>query len=530
VLGTERCWAKDGQLRSFDVPRSVGAWSRVGVICVVLGMLLIPLAGSGAWAGDPGESLSQTEAEVLRYRAALDYGGFEPSLEAVFPTGNASRWRLSGGVFGEYSDNVDQDARSRDGFTADGSLGVGWTRRSPRTMAAADYRFSSSLYESEAYRGRDTSSHSVAGAGSARLARHFEVNGSGHVARNAERGLTPGPQGVRDTYTNRYDEYGAQAGYAWQLARRVEHTAGYAYDYRDYRTDRAEGQDTRKHEAETALVMGRGGKDSVSLDYSYQKQEEFGSGVSRQNHKGAARWGHTLDALWGNRTAEVGLRYGADRGVVAGEGDYWVHDATLDVSMGLTPRTDGRLHGGHQWIIPDEGELERAFSWGGGLTHRLSERTHGQVSFAQAWEYQAATSQSEVTQLTETQRAQGSLTSRLAAHLTGTLGVSYLHGQTDQRFGVGQAEYWESGADISVSGALGERTFWGAAYTFTRREAVGIDDDYDAHQGRLFVRHQVLRWLFTSLAYRQERRAYEAPSSRDDFVENRLSGTLTATY
>ncbi|RMG93525.1 MAG: hypothetical protein D6708_05170, partial [Candidatus Dadabacteria bacterium] len=95
--------------------------------------LLGVMAASAAPAAEPAEP-DPFERQLTRYREFLDYGGYETGVEGLLPKGAVSRWRLSAGVGLTYTDNLDQDRERRDAWWADGSLGLGWERRSPRLL------------------------------------------------------------------------------------------------------------------------------------------------------------------------------------------------------------------------------------------------------------------------------------------------------------------------------------------------------------------------------------------------------------
>jgi hypothetical protein len=229
------------------------------------------------------------ESDLLRYRSFFDYGGFEPGLETLLPEGYTAQWRLKTAVDGEYTDNVDKEEHGRDAFSTNGSLGLGWVRRSPRLVGNADYRFSSSLYESSAIDGRNTTKHAAAGAFKWQAGKDLTFDAGGHFTQNVEQGLDFQLRGVRSTYDNRMDEYGARASYSWRMSRTITNNSSYEFADRQFVSDNAEGEDTRSHRVGTVIGWQASAKDALTLDYSYVLDDETSTSTSRQNHKGTAR-------------------------------------------------------------------------------------------------------------------------------------------------------------------------------------------------------------------------------------------------
>ncbi|MFU8858013.1 MAG: hypothetical protein ACNA8S_13545 [Deferrisomatales bacterium] len=541
------------------------------------------LAGAGIFllaagaSAQEGAEPTEFERSVLRQRAFFDYGGFEPSLRTVLPEGVHSRWQLLGRADGTYTDNDGLDAERREGFTSDGTLGVGWLRNTPRLQAVGDYRFTTALYESDDVRDREATIHRAAGKLTWQAAERLEISGGGHLAQSLERGFEAPRLGVRPTRGNRSDEYGANGSYRWAPARAFSSAGSYRYRYVTYPGAEAEGDDVRHHLAREDLAFGMGARDSLALRYGFARQETLSSGEVRDNHDGGASWSHLFDSFLSRSRSTLTLSYGVarvryfdgDETVFRriGSDDHWSHTAMAEVSFAQSPRTDLAVRGGYQWIAPDEGSTESSWNAGvdvehrfsgrtvglagggrrlvylpeargaeqvwsyyGEVQHRFTERTRGNARWDQGWDYRPATSRTDATVLTESRRATARLESQLTRLLRGSMGAHYLWGNPRESLASGTSEkYWDAGGRGELVADWGRPGFLGLDYLAARRETDGSADDYLLQRGSVFCRRPVFSWLVAGLRYSHERRAYRGSSGQEDYFENRLYASVTAT-
>lgn len=540
-------------------------------------LILLACSATLTWAAAVGSQEAEPtdfERDLLRYRSFFDYGGFEPSLESILPRGAVSRWRASAGVDGTYTDNYGLDSRRQDAFYSDASLGVGWLRRSPRLDAVADYRFTTSVYQSDAASGRDASSHRAAGSLGWQAAQRLHLSAGGYLAQNLEQGFGSPRLGVEPSYANRSDEYGANAGYRWAPARGVSNAGSYAFTYVNHPGSEAEGHDVRRHRASEDLGVQLGDWDALALRYGFAQEETLGGGRRRDNHDGTVSWSHTLESFLTRRHSVLTLSYAPSRVLYfepeAGlprDDDYWSHMATARLGFSPSQRTRLGAHAGYQWVVPDEGE--RQSSWVGGadaehrftarteglagvehrlaylpdardaqeiwtyygeLRQRLSEHARGHLRWEHVWDYQPASARTDATVLTRTRRASAALDGRLTRLLRGNARGHYLWGDPRETVsGAPEGRYWEGGGRAELVAELGPGGFLGLEYLGARRQTRGSDDDYFLHRGSLFYRRPVLSWLQAALRYSHERRTYDASSNRADYFENRIYASVTAS-
>ncbi len=492
---------------------------------LLLGGLLLP--GLSVGAERPPDPF---EKELLRYRSFLDYGGFTPELESLLPRGYASRWRVSLGISGTYTDNVDQDAERQEAYWADGTFGLGWTRRSPRLTGTADYRVSSGLYQSSAVEGRNSTSQALLGALRWQAGRRLTTYMSGHVTQNLEGGIGEGAPGVRTAYANRSDTYGVSAGYTWRLARTVTNSSSYSFSYQNYLSDDAEGEDSRSHTFSSSLGWQGPGRSSFGLSYGYSRTEEVSTGLGRQNHTGSISWGYSIVPFMGGSPTRIGLTYSVDRGLPDDGDKYWRHSWSGSVSRALSPRTSGSAHVGYEWLRPEGGDDERSVTYGADLGHRFSEYTSGSLGFSEGWSYEPVSSRSGYTQITKTRRVYGTLSSRWGRTLRSGLTASYTETDADDRFGGADGDYREGAAGAEISGGAGRDGFVGAGYRFVRRWSEGTDDDYALHRWTGFWRRSWTRVWSTRVSFTHERRYYDKGSTDDSYFENRVSAQVSAAW
>ncbi|MHB8764672.1 MAG: porin family protein [Deferrisomatales bacterium] len=494
-----------------------------------LGVLAIGLGGAPAPAQEAA-SPTAFEQDLLRYRSFFDYGGFEPSLEGLVPEGYASRWRATLGLDGTYTDNVDKDRAKRSAFSSDATLGVGWVRTSPRLKGSADYRFLTDVYRSDAVSGREGSSHRVAGAIDWRALERVTVSGGGHYAQELQQGIEAANPGVRSTHGNRFDEYGAQVAATWQASRDLVGRGAYQFRGRDYVSDRAEGADSRAHQASTSADWRVAPRDTLSLAYGYSLDEEPGSSLERQRHEITAAWARSFLSFPAGSRSALKLSYGAERGLSSPGTDHWIHSGTAAYSAGLGPRTSAGVNAGFQWIEPAAGGSTWAASGGAHLTHQVSAQVQAEASAGHAWEYAPASSRDEFNELSRVTRAQGGLSWRLSRTQSFGLTVHHRDVRAERDLAVRTTgRYQESGAAASLSGALGRDAFWGLSYSPSIRTGDGADEDYRLQVARLYGKSRLgWRWLWGEASLSREQRDYGAGSRVDDYHENRAYVSLRA--
>lgn len=534
----------------------------------MLALAVVLVAGPVAWAQEEAKEATSFETDLLRYRSFFDYGGFEPRLDSVLPRGHASRWTLRASVEGDYSDNVDHDARRRDGFSVSGGAGVGWLRTSPRLQTNLDYRYRTALYQSSAVSDRDSSSHTAAATARWQARPNLTLSGGGHWAQNLEHGLTGTLPGVRTGYDNRSDEYGVHAAYKWRPSLRVSTDGSYAFTYRDFVSDTSDGEDSRTHRGRLGLGFDASDRDRLSLGYSATAQQGESSDDDRQIHGADLGWAHTFLSFPAHRRSTLTGSYGAERGLYADADDYWSHRVGVGYAVFLGPQTDAGVDAGYRWVFPDsggtesgwsagarvahrfsdqtsgrlsgsrtveylprEGAARAAWNYAAGLDHRFSRHTTGSVTLSQAWEWAPATTRTDVETFTRTRRLAGRLNTRLAEHATVTLHAAYLAGDPERSGAARDGDYWQGEAGAAVTWEPRPRELTGVRYGVVRRVTDDSDEDYLLHRASLFHRRPLLGWLDLEARYTHERRAYdEVRASSDDYYENRLVGSLIATW
>ncbi len=464
-----------------------------------------------------------------RYKAFFERGGFEPDLETLLPSGYTSRWSVSAGISATYTDNLDQDASRRDAWWVDGTFGLGWLRRSPRITGAANYRFSTGLWESNEVEGRDTTRHVLAGGVKWQASPFFSGYLDGHAAQNLEEGLGGGLAGVRSSYANRSDEYGFQAGYRWRLGRTADHRSSYGFAYRNYVGDRAEGEDTRSHRFSTSLGWG-GAWSRHRITYGFSQVDGLGTGYRRRNHTASVTWSRRAVPLADPRPLDVGVTYTVDRGLPNTGETYWRHDLQGYAKRAWSPRTQGTLRAGYQWIRTQDNGTERGFTYGVQVNHRFSPYTTGTADWNQTWSYEPASSKTDVTQLTKTRRGLVSLSTRWSRNLTSRLDAAYAKADVDAGFGPGSGDYEEMSAGASLQAGVGREAFVGLAYRFSDRDSDDPDDTYRLNRWHAFVRKRWSRVWSMSVTASHVRRHYDPGATSDDYRETRLALGVEAVW
>ncbi|GAB4256618.1 MAG: hypothetical protein Kow0092_02820 [Deferrisomatales bacterium] len=526
-------------------------------------------AGAAAQEGEP----SPFERDLVKYRSFFDYGGFEPELDSLLPEGYVSQWRTSVGLSGTYTDNVDKESPARDAFWTDGVFGLGWLRKAPRWDADVNYRLSATLYETR-YADRGNFTHRAAGTVRWQAGPHLDLNAGAHFAQDLEEGLDSVLRGVRSTYDNRSDEYGAHARYRWQASRSVESSGGYRVSYRDYASESADGDDTLRQSLDEQLSWGISARDALGLRYGLSLEEEKDPTEKRWIHQGGVSWTHTFLTFPENRRSSLRLAYNVERALfdedeASGEdSDYWDHSGSARYAFAWSPRTDVGLSAGAQWIAPDEDADEKswtagadlahrfseytsgtlsasrrlaylpeerrarsAWSFAGGLHHRFGRYTEGSLNASQAWDYQPASTTSDVTVLTQTRSATASLRSRLSERVRMNLGGSYLWGDPGESLGGdGDDKYRQWGGNGGLTLSVQRTGLVGLSYQALRRRSDDPDDDYLLHVARLFASGRLADWLDARVAYTYENRDYKKDAGNDDYRDNRVTFGLNGAW
>lgn len=529
--------------------------------------------------------------DLLKYRSFFDYGGFEPDLTGVLPSGYVSRWTVTGGVDATYTDNFDKTRDARGAFWSDAVLGLGWLRRSPRLDGTFDYRFSTPLYQSGAAEGENLTDQTAASSLRWRASERLTLTGSGTVAQNNIGGQQASNKGVRSTYDNRSDQYNALAGASWQPTSAVEAKGEYAYSYLNYVSAEAQGQDTLTQRASGHVAVKASPRDTAKLTYAYDFQRSsdgaavqetlpdgtvtsLGRPQQRQSHNVDAAWDHALLRSSGRALGVVTLSYRFEEDFADLQPDYWTQAVNLGYGQDLSVRTHVSARAGYEWghatdatadqswivgaealhrfsertsvsggveralqFVPEEGQFIDTWNWHAVLDHLFSEYTKGSLKASQSWEYRPVSSRTDFAAMTRTKRADASLTSKLWARTKAALSVSWELGQRDvQVEGTGNQEaaqagdYWESGAAATLDSGVAREGFWGARLEVNRRQEAGTDEDYVLGIASLLYQREFLTWLTGGLRYSFERRNYDAVSSLDSYYENRVYGSLTATW
>ncbi len=492
---------------------------------------LLLAAGSVATAQEaPPPEPTPLERSAAEQRSRFDYGGFAAPEGRILPAAAGTRWTLSAGVGVEYSDNPHQDETRDDGFRVDGTFGVGWTRRSPRLVAVADYRLSSDVYRTGGYDDQSRTTHALAGSAEWQASRHLRVDGSGFVTQEYPEPFEGSAPGVRTGYGNRTDSYGADLSYDWRLGRASTNDSYYRFRYTDYLRDDADGTDSVSHFAGTGFRLATGPRDGVLPRYDYRFEEDITTDVRRQNHMGELGWEHTFAAFPAPDAAVLGAVYAVDRGLYREGEDYWSQSARATYAVRTSPRTDWTAFGGYQWVDSDGGASDQDWIGGVDVTHRFSPRTTGTLGAHKTYEYVAATDRTAFSQLTKTKRVMATVTSRWTRTLSFRAAADYMDALTDAVLGPGTDAYWQASGDAELSGGTEEVAFWGVGYREFRRQSDHADDDYHLFEGRAYLRRALLAWLDARLTYRHARRYYDRGSTGEDYFENLVRFVLEGRW
>lgn len=518
-------------------------------------------------------------ADLLRYRSFFDYGGFEPSLEAVFPGGYASRWTLRAGLDATFSDNVDKTEGGERGFWTDGVLGLGWLRKSPTVEGTVDYRYATPVQQTGAVDERNDTTQQAVGALRWRAAEHLTLQGTASLAQNLESSRESPVPGVRSTYGNRSDQYRAQASGDWQPLASVKANAGYAFAYRNYVSDEAEGQDTVSHTGNLGVTVQAAPRDTLTAAARYAFEDVRDDPSRQETRRLDLGWAHALAAAAGSRRSTVRASYRLEREkegfeTLDGEDDraWWSHTAQAGYSRELSARTTLGADAGYQRVVPDDGASGGGLVGGVEASHRFSERTTAQVSASRSYQYlaveeetagsynlkvdvasrlsertsgrfalahgyerRAASSTTDYTVLTRTWLATASLDTRLGEALKAAVTAGFERGDREESadvVGDASGPYWQASGTATLDGRLGLLDFAGGRAEAVRRqtEADASADDYLLARLSVFYRRQVANWLSGSVTYSHERRHYDASSDEGSYRENRLTADLTLTW
>jgi hypothetical protein len=510
------------------------------------------------------------EANLVRYRSYFDYGGFEPELDTLLPRGAQSGWSPRVGIDVTYSDNVDKNSAGEDAFWADGVAGLGWFRRTPRFEGSADYQLNTPVYKSDQVEDRDLMNQRLFGALRWQAAERFQLSGGGQVAQDStgEGAGAPVAPGLPATYGNRTNRYSADAAYDWRLSRNVTNAGSYNFGYIDYVSDQSEGNDSVRHSAAESLSAQVSGQDHLGVYYTYGSEEDRDTKDRRQNHAGTVTWDHGLGSFPVPDSSSIRLTYRGERVLYDGsENDgYWDHLASLGYFFSPSPNTHLGLTGGYQYIVPEEGpskgsgnggfqvdhqfgprtsgyadasahlaylpdtrEYERTFSGRLGLDHQFSPYTSGSLSASQQWDYQPPTSTVDTTVLTRTTRGDGTLKTRFTEKLTGIAGAGVAFYQPTGTE-AGANDYWTASGRLDLNLDIKQHAFGGVGYSVSRRETDASDEDYLLQIFRVFYREGLTAWLTARVQYSLEDRRYDAGRGGEDYTENRVFGSLVASW
>ncbi len=493
-------------------------------LAVPLVLLLItwPFVATAQEAQEP----TRFEQDYLRYRSVFDYGGFQPDLSTILPTGTAGRWTVHGGVDGVYSDNYEQDTVRRDAFSLDGFAGAGWLKNTPRFQGSVDYQYRQDVYLSDLLEDEDHSAHRVSGAFGWQARQHWNLSGGAHFAQRVETGVLGTPEGIRNTYNNRYDEYSGNIASDARLSRDWSNASSYEYRERDYDSAAAEGEDVTNHAAATRFDWRVRPRDTLSPGYEFRLEDNQTARTQRTNHLSSAAWAHNIPGGLGARSATVDLSYLGDRAEGQGMIDYWNHALDLGYRSALSPRTSGRLWGGYQWIRPDEGSGDKSWRYGVDGEHQFSERTILGLSAAHLWDYTATSSLSDTTTLTRVTRLSATLSSQVTRQVRWGLEAHQEQGDVDVVVS-GDGDYWQTRGLARVSFDAAGTGFLGTDYQCTRRSQDLSEEDYYHHRASVFGQWLAVEWLSLGLSYAFEYRDYDSESRLDSYRENRITGNLT---
>ncbi|MDF1555488.1 MAG: hypothetical protein P1P84_20625 [Deferrisomatales bacterium] len=531
----------------------------------------VVLLGQFSLAGAQQQTPDYYEENLVRYRSYFDYGGFEPELDTLLPTGAQSGWSPRVGVDATYTDNFDKDSAGRDAFWANGIAGLGWFRRTPRFEGSADYQLNTPVYKSDTVKDQDLMNQRLFGALRWQASEHLRLSGGGQVAQDftGEGSGTTNASGLPATYGNRTDRYSADAGYDWRISRGLTNAGSYNFGYTNYVSDQSEGTDTVRHSASERLGAQVSGRDHLGLLYTYGSEADRDTEDRRQNHFGEMTWNHQLDSFPVPNASSVRLTYRVER-VLYDESDndgYWDHLASLGYFFSPSAATRVGLNGGYQHIVPEEGspkgsgtggfeidhqfgprtsghadasahlaylpdtqEYERTFSYRVRLDHQFSQYTRGSLSASQVWDYEPPTSTTDTTVLTRTTRADGTLNTRFTEKLTGIAGAGVSYNQPTGTAQATNDDYWDASGRLDLNLAVKQHAFGGIGYSVSRRETDGTDDDYLLQIVRVFYREDLYRWLTAKVQYSFEDRGYASGSSQEDYTENRIFGSLVASW
>ncbi len=503
-------------------PRSRHRTSNVEHAFPVAVVLLVLLAaGSAAVAQEaPAPESTPLEQSAGQQRSRFDYGGFAAPEGRILPTGAGSQWTLSAGVGIEYSDNPHQDETRDDGYRIDGTLGVGWTRRSPRLVAIADYRLAGDVYRYGGYEDQSRTTQALAATAEWQATQHLRVDASGFVTQQLPEPFEGAAPGVRTGYGNRTDSYGADLSSAWRFGQRSTNDNYYRFRYTDYLEDETEGRDSVSHFAGTAFAFGAGRRGRLLASYDYRFEEEISADIRRQNHIGEVGWEHTLAGFTARDTATAGISYQMDRGLYREGENYWSQNVRATYAVSTSPRTDWTAFAGYQWMDSDGGDRHEDWIGGVELAHRFSPRTTGTLAASKTFAYLAATDRTSFTQLAKARQASASLRSQWTRTVVFAVTAGYLDAETDAVLGPGDEKYWQASGSADLTGGTGEIAFWVLGYGEYRRQNEATDDDYHNFEGRAYLRRALLDWLDARLTYRHTRRYYDRGATGEGYFEN----------
>lgn len=338
-----------------------------------LGMVFqITLIAGTSWALDNSD-LDSFEKDVSSHKSYFQLDGAAADLDSIFPKGRRFSLKPSLSVEAAYSDNVDKEMDAVEAFMSKGKIGLEAVSVSPRLRSSADYSYQAPLYSSESVSDRELAGHDIAAAVKWMPAKHFNLSGGGYRLQNTNNGLMESLPGVTSTYENRADEYNANAAYSWTMSDKVKTKGGYEYSYRDYASNRTEGEDSRFHRANAEFEYEAPQENSLALGYLYFLQDRIKTDEESKEHNGFAVWTRTFRNFPGMyKKSSLSANYRANKGMPFTGSNYLDHSLAVSPTLGATANSDVGLVGAYRIISRERKEDIRIWLAGLDLKHRFS--------------------------------------------------------------------------------------------------------------------------------------------------------------
>ncbi len=169
-------------------------------------------------------------------------------------------------------------------------MGLGYNRRSPRGQIRFSLNGSGTFYATLTDFNRADGAAAI--TGSYRLSRRVTLGLGGDFAYSHTDTLPALIQGGLQFPLTRSQSFGGSAGLTWQLAERTSLSLSLRYGQIDFPDEGF--VDTRSANAGLSLSRRLGKRDSLSLNYGFQRTGQ--SPDFSDSHFAAAGWGHTLPA------------------------------------------------------------------------------------------------------------------------------------------------------------------------------------------------------------------------------------------